>query len=361
MILQDQYWFNVQTSAPTRNAHAITGKWLIFGATEELHALLPRLDQLVESRDLPAAKVARKLPGLDPFPDAPCVMCAFTSDDPGEKERVKQLLNHEFAFDVSVWKSDDQTRKDWDEGGWLRIRSEITAIRRVLASSQHGPEFDATRERLKTLSNELQKTLSERSEQLTEAQLSGLRDAAVALQKPIVQGRDDDLAARVLLFERQLDAVVERLKHVKADAPDDSPNFIFVIMPFSERQIDTYDAIQRAVRRANPTFTAGRVDEQPGAIAITDAIHSSIRRASVVISDLTEERPNVYYELGYARGIGRPLICIARTGTTIHFDVYGLKIIFFDTYRSLEDRLAVELAALMRSAGIAKHAAEAKA
>lgn len=361
MILQDQYWYIIQSSASTRNSYVVTGKWLIFGPPEQLHALLPRLDELVESGDLIAVKVARKLPAFDPFPDAPCVICAYTTDDSVEKERVKQLLTEEFGFNISVWKSDEQTRKDWDEGGWLRIRSQITEVRRALESSRSGPELKATRERLEALTRELQKTLSERPEQLTEAQLSGLRDATAALHNTALNGGNEDLTTRVLLLERQLDSVVARLKQVKADAPDAvAPNFVFVIMPFSERQIDTYDAIQRAVKRADPKLTAGRVDEQPGAISITDEIHSSIRRASLIVCDLTEERPNVYYELGFARGIGRRLICIARTGTTIHFDVYGLKIIYFDSYRSLEERLASEVAAMMRSAATAKLAAEGK-
>jgi len=60
------------------------------------------------------------------------------------------------------------------------------------------------------------------------------------------------------------------------------------------------------------------------------------------VCDLTAERPNVYYELGFAKGIGKRLICIAREGTQIHFDVYGLKILFFRSYRDLEERLNKE-------------------
>lgn len=361
MILQDQYWYSIWPTAAGPSGDAITGKWLVFGPTEELHALLPRLNELIESGALRGAKVARKLPGIDPFPDAPCVVCAYTSDDAAEKERIKQRLIEEFSFDVSIWKSDEQTRKDWNEGGWLRVRSEITDIRRVLASSRPGAEINAAKDRLKKLTNELKNTLRTQPEQLTEAQYSGLRDAAAALQESTLGGRNDDIAARVLVLEKQLDGVVARLKQVKADAPDEvALNSVFVIMPFSDKQIDTYDAIQRAVRKADSNLTAARVDEKPGAIAITDEIHSSIRTASLVICDLTEERPNVYYELGFARGIGRPLICIARAGTTIHFDVYGLKIIFFETYRALEERLASEVAALMRSAAGARHAMQAK-
>lgn len=349
MILQDQYWYKILPSAKSID-NVIAGKWLMWGPTEELHALLPRLDELVESGALRAVKVARKLAGIDPFPDAPCVICAFTSDDPAEKERIKQLLTETFGFNISVWKSNEQTRADWNEGGWLRIRSEITELRQLLASAHLGADDRAVTQRLHALTNALQKILSAQPTQFIEAQLSGLRGASMALRDSVLQG-NNDIASRLMQVEKQLESFDARLKQVKADVPEDpTPNSVFVIMPFSERQIDTYDAIQRAVQRADPSLTAARVDEQPGAIAITDEIHRSIQRASLVICDLTEERPNVYYELGFARGLARSLICIARTGTTIHFDVYGLKIIFFNTYRSLEERLASEVAALMRIA-----------
>jgi hypothetical protein len=362
LILQDQYWYNVRASSDA-NSEGITGKWLIFGPTEELHALLPRINELVESGALRAAKVARKLPGIDPFPDVQCVMCAYTSDDPAEKDRVRNLLVEEFRFEISIWKSDAQTRRDWDDGGWLRMRFEMTEIRRTLASSAPAPMLVAARERLEKLTLQLQKTLSEQPDQLTEAQHSGLKEATAALKKAAVQGSDADLAARVLLLETQLNKIVERLTDATNDIQNTSTdmNSVFVIMPFSESQVDTYDAIQRAVQKADSQLKAMRVDEKPGAIAITDEIHSSIRSAALVICDLTEERPNVYYELGFAKGIGRPLICIAREGTKVHFDVYGLKTIFFGTLRSLEERLTSEISALIKATLNTKPARQAKA
>jgi hypothetical protein len=41
------------------------------------------------------------------------------------------------------------------------------------------------------------------------------------------------------------------------------------------------------------------------------------------------------------------VICVAREGTIIHFDVYGLKTLFFDTYRSLEQQLEQEVRVML--------------
>lgn len=98
-----------------------------------------------------------------------------------------------------------------------------------------------------------------------------------------------------------------------------------------------------------PEIVVERVDEKPGAVPITDEIQRSISMARVVVCDLSDERPNVYYELGYAHGLRRDVICVARNGTKIHFDVAGLKILFFETYRALETALSEELQRLLTS------------
>ena len=52
--------------------------------------------------------------------------------------------------------------------------------------------------------------------------------------------------------------------------------------------------------------------------------------------------------LGFARAMKKPLLCIARAGTTIPFDVSGLRVLFFRTYRSLEEMLAHDFELLLR-------------
>src|SRR5215210_2892306 len=117
MISQNEYWYNIDSGSEQRQR--VTGKWLFFDDKEKLHALVGDLDRLVEAGAIPAAKVAVKHPDFDPFPEKPCVLCVFTSDDTLEKERVKELLKKELGISVSVWKSDKQTMQDWEEGGWL--------------------------------------------------------------------------------------------------------------------------------------------------------------------------------------------------------------------------------------------------
>lgn len=89
-----------------------------------------------------------------------------------------------------------------------------------------------------------------------------------------------------------------------------------------------------------------RVKDVHGDYRITDKIIEMINEARLIIVDLSHERPNVYFELGYARGLKKTVVTIAREATTLHFDVKDWTCIFYrdsrDLERKLKDRLEYE-------------------
>lgn len=86
---------------------------------------------------------------------------------------------------------------------------------------------------------------------------------------------------------------------------------------------------------------AERVDEVKSNDRITDRIIKSISKAEYVIVDLTKERPNVFFEAGFAHGLGKVPIYIARHGTPIHFDIKDYPIIVFRNMKELNPTSAV--------------------
>ncbi len=357
MIYQNEYWYDIVPSIydDEKKIGSIDGKWLYFDDTEKLHALLEDLNLLVESGEIRAAKIARKLPEFDPFPEKPCVLCVFTSNNREEKERVKALLKTRLGISVDLWKSEEQTRRDWREGGWLQIQFEISKIRRGIEAGTVA-DVQSAQKRMLELTRQLENMIETINdpERKAEIDLNKVHDVRRKTEASLSDHSEipEVIISRLASLEEVVTAILSKMesgeigyerKLERSDA-----NYIFVIMPFSDEHIDTYDAIKRAVEKAGQHLKAERVDEKPGAIAITDEIHRSIQRASVVICDLTNERPNVYYELGFAKGVNKQLICIAREGTQVHFDVYGLKIVFFRTYRELEQKLATEIKKLLK-------------
>jgi hypothetical protein len=98
------------------------------------------------------------------------------------------------------------------------------------------------------------------------------------------------------------------------------PNLVFVIMPFTGQAMgDVYSAIADECSKLQ--LRAKRVDEIVGSGLVISDITALIEEAEFLICDLTYERPNVYYELGYAHGVGNQaedILLIAKEGTTPH-------------------------------------------
>jgi hypothetical protein len=75
---------------------------------------------------------------------------------------------------------------------------------------------------------------------------------------------------------------------------------------------------------------------EPG--RITSQIIKLLIDADLVIADLTQNNPNVYYELSLRHAIGNPVIHMALEGTPLSFDVRDNRTIFYTMHaRSVEN------------------------
>lgn len=61
--------------------------------------------------------------------------------------------------------------------------------------------------------------------------------------------------------------------------------------------------------------------------------------ATLVICDLSDNRPNCYYELGIAQALGRPVCLIAKQGTQPAADITGIQILYYKDLRDLKRNL----------------------
>lgn len=96
----------------------------------------------------------------------------------------------------------------------------------------------------------------------------------------------------------------------------------FCAMWFSEDVLPLWkQAIEPAIRDAG--YEPIRIDSKQHNGKIDDEIMASIRSARFVVSDFTGNRGGVYYEAGFAHGLGLPVIFMCRENDLkdIHFDV----------------------------------------
>lgn len=114
----------------------------------------------------------------------------------------------------------------------------------------------------------------------------------------------------------------------------------FVIMSFSgDPQLqDFYEhAIKPVVTDLG--YACSRVDEQEFNGSIRDRIVAAIRDCQFVVADVTEARPNCYYELGVAHALGKEVIHLARSTRDIHFDVRDFNFIIYSRLDDLKQKL----------------------
>lgn len=107
---------------------------------------------------------------------------------------------------------------------------------------------------------------------------------------------------------------------------------VFVVMPFDEKFDDIYYfGIRGAVEDAN--MICERADEIIHSGGIIELIEEKICEADIIVADMTDQDPNVFYEVGIAHIMKKPVALLVQNVKDIPFDlrnknhiVYGGKI-----------------------------------
>lgn len=120
------------------------------------------------------------------------------------------------------------------------------------------------------------------------------------------------------------------LKKLSKTASVSASDSCFVMMPFANPLGDYYSkiyepAIEKAglhpVRADNDIFGTGK---------IIDQIWSGITSARVLIAELTSRNPNVFYELGLAHALRKPVVLVSSNEEDVPFDLKHIRVIYYD-------------------------------
>ncbi len=127
---------------------------------------------------------------------------------------------------------------------------------------------------------------------------------------------------------------------VQRDEVKQKNNTAFIIMPIDPSKPDLIDVLN-SIKETCSKFgiSAVRADEIEHQQQITDVVLRQIRECEFLIADLSLERPNVYYEIGYAHAIGKRPILIRKKGTQLHFDLSVHNVREFENVTELKKKL----------------------
>lgn len=122
----------------------------------------------------------------------------------------------------------------------------------------------------------------------------------------------------------------ETLKKLGKSVTISANDTCFVVMPFAAPLGDYYKkvyepAIEKAglkpVRADNEIFGTGK---------IMDQVWSGINSAKVLVAELTTRNPNVFYELGLAHALKKPVVLVSANENDVPFDLQHIRVIYYD-------------------------------
>jgi hypothetical protein len=200
-----------------------------------------------------------------------------------------------------------------------------------------------------------------------DAEIAGLVDGVRMVRVPpklaritvveLERRRADRLAARlrVLLPSGQIDvdsaAVVQRSARETSDEIRNAgysaarKRRVFVAMPFRPEMDDAYDfGIFRPANECG--YLCERADRELFTDDVVHWIKDRITNADLIIADVTGANPNVYLEVGYAWGLGRPTMLIGRSADELKFDLKTQRCFVYKSIKDLEQQVKALLKSL---------------
>jgi hypothetical protein len=179
-------------------------------------------------------------------------------------------------------------------------------------------------------------TWSESKEEVQYLLLNYLRDSVGAIAATDASSSDG---------EAILDGYItphghELLEQMRQGSPESSIGFCAMWFDHDVKPLWT-EAIEPAIRRAG--YDPKRIDQHEHVNRIDDEIVAMIRRSRFVVADFTGQRGGVYFEAGFALGLGLRVIWLCREDQLrdVHFDTrqYNFLVWKPDEYADLAKRL----------------------
>lgn len=136
-----------------------------------------------------------------------------------------------------------------------------------------------------------------------------------------------DLSAPDAIPAEQKSDRIKKLEKAANVSPTDS---CFVVQPFAAPLGSYYEKIYKpAIEKAGLTPVRADADIF-GTGKIMDQVWTGINAAKVLVAELTSRNPNVFYELGLAHALRKPVVLISSNEEDVPFDLHHIRVIYYD-------------------------------
>jgi hypothetical protein len=121
-----------------------------------------------------------------------------------------------------------------------------------------------------------------------------------------------------------------RIKKLGAEAAVRPGETCFVMQPFAPPHGDYYEKIFKpAIEKTG--LQAVRADAEIfGTGKIIDQVWRGINAAEVLVAELTTRNANVFYELGLAHALNKPVVLVSSNESDVPFDLTHIRVIYYD-------------------------------
>ncbi len=136
----------------------------------------------------------------------------------------------------------------------------------------------------------------------------------------------------------------KRLRELNKTGRD--PDRAFVAMSFADELLPAWEqGIKPALEGLG--FNPVRIDQTHGEDKIDDRIIAEIRKSGLMVADFTGHRGGVYFEAGFAVGLGIPVVWTCKNDDIerAHFDTRQQQHLLWETPEELKEKLMNHIAA----------------
>jgi len=151
-------------------------------------------------------------------------------------------------------------------------------------------------------------------------------EAAKLVQKHGDKTRVLDVSEEVALPEEKS----ARIKKLGSEVAVQAGDTCFVMQPFAAPHGDYYEKIFKPAIEKTKLQPVRADAEIFGTGKIIDQVWRGISAAKVLVPELSTRNPNVFYELGLAHALNKPVVLVSSNEPDVPFDLQHIRVIYYD-------------------------------